>query len=213
MYTLFQLLLSPGHILLWFQSPWCAQSSASEILMQLSEQLSSLFLLNMTQDSTQLLSSKYMCLLIGRIRFSSKCWCDQFVCLRRERSSHRSLDNKSSQSTHGRLSSQPEKACLSFPTPAYPKQEAKILIVLIVLQSLRHQRGGCNSRALCLVKAQGPCLCTAPHYLFDSWGTRHWNKTVAPWWESFHIIIRSRKQEITGRGRVCSSLSLCFASQ
>lgn len=45
---------------------------------------------------------------------------------------------------------------MSLPTPVYPKQEGKMLIVLIVLQAFSHQREGCSSsRALCLVKAQG----------------------------------------------------------
>jgi len=50
------------------------------------------------------------------------------------------------------------------------KAGKKILTVLIVLQFFSHKREGCNSRVLCVVKAQDSCLCTAPCYLFDSWG-------------------------------------------
>lgn len=164
--------------------------------MRLSVQLSSLFLPNLTQDSTQLLSSKYIWLLIGRIRFSLKCWRDQFVCLRRERSSHHSLDNKNSQPTRGRLQFSPchslRKLACHFPLLCCQSKKEKCWSSLLSPSLFSHKRGGCNSRALCLVKAQGPCLCTAPRYLFDSWGSQHWNETVALWWESFHIIVRSR---------------------
>lgn len=69
--------------------------------------------------STYVLPSKYTWLLVVRVRFSSKCWCGQFVCLKRERSSHHSLDNKSIQSTCGRLGFSPShslrKLACNFP--------------------------------------------------------------------------------------------------
>lgn len=170
----------------------------------------------MTQDSTQLLSCKYVWLLIGRIRFSSKCWCDQLVCLWRERSSHHSLDKKSGQPNHGSLRFSPHHslgklACL-FPLPCIQSKEEKGWSASPSSGLLVTREEAATAWALCLLKAWGPCLCPARCHLFDSWDTQHWNQTVAPWWESFHITIRSRKQEVTGRGRVCSSLMLCFAS-
>lgn len=216
-YTLLQLLLSPGHILLWFQSPWCIQTSASEILVQLSVQLSSLFLPNTTQDSTQLLSSKCTWLLIGTITFSSKYWCDQFICLRRERSSHCSLGNKISQfvgnwfSPHHSLRN---LAC-RFPLLCIQSKNKKCWLSSSFSRLLvtREKAAAAAAERCAWWKHKGSCLCTAPHYLRDSWGTQHWNKTVASRWDCFHIIVRRRKTEFTGRGRVCSSLSLCSASQ
>lgn len=194
------MLLNPGHILLWFQSPWCAQSSAAEILLQLSMQLRSVFLPNTTQNPIQLLFSKHVGLLTGTIRFSSKCCCDQFVCLRRERSSHCSLDNKSSQVTHERswfshCHSLRKLAC-HFPLLCIQRRKEKCWLSSSSSCFLVMREDAEKRRVLSLVKAQHSCFCAAPHYLFNSWGTPHWNESVALWWESFHNIIRSRKQEI-----------------
>lgn len=60
------------------------------------------------------------------------------------------------------------------------------------LPDYSQEKGGasCNSRALCLVKAQGPCLCIAPHHLFDSWGIQRWNDAVVLQWESFYAVAK-----------------------
>lgn len=175
----------------------------------------------MTQ-SAQSLPSKYMWLLIGWIRVSSKCWCGQFVCLRRESGS---LDNKGSQ---------PNRRGLWF-SPHHSLRRLACHFPLLCIQSKREKcwlssqskKEKCWSSLLSsslLVTREEAATAehcagwkhsipvSAPRYLFDIWGAQHWNQSVAPRWESFHITVRSRKQEVTGWGRVFSSLLLCLAS-